>query len=265
MDLVTDAGDAFILYCADMRWRGLSATMGNLLESPNGASPRSRFSMGSYRLSSTPDEILVEHPRLKLSGRWQAITPPFRCTVYDGPEGSVVWNCMQPSSRVTARVSGRALSGLGYAECLTLTLPPWRLPMDQLRWGRFVCPDNSLAWIDWQGSYSTSFAVLNGRRSALESASEQMITTSDAVLHIEPGVSLRSGRLGETILPGALALRKLFPRSLFNVQEDKWKSLGTLTINGGKPTKQPEQTSTGWVIHEMVHWREVREGTEWQP
>jgi hypothetical protein len=262
LDFVTDAGDAIILYCADIQWRGLHATVGNLLESLNGAATRNRFSMGRYRLSSTPDEILVEHPRLKFSGRWQAAAPAFQCPVYDSPEGSVQWSCLQPGSHVTARIGSREFIGLGYAECLTLTVPPWRLPMHQLRWGRFVSAESSLAWIDWQGPYSTSFAVLNGRRIALDSATENSIATSDANLQIEPGVSLRSGRLGETILPAARSLGRFFPRNLFDVQEDKWKSRGTLAVKEDKSKHESERTSSGWVIHEIVQWREA---VDWKP
>ena len=45
---------------------------------------------------------------------------------------------------------GVVLRGLGYAEHLSMTIPPWRLPIDTLRWGRFLSPERSVVWIDWQ-------------------------------------------------------------------------------------------------------------------
>jgi hypothetical protein len=123
---------------------------------------------------------------------------------------------------------------------------PWKLPLKHLRWGRFVSPQDSLAWVDWQGSYSTRFAVHGSKECALLSVSDSAVTVPDVTLQIEPGIPLRSGRLGETILPDA-ALGKLFPHSLFNVVERKWLSRGVLSAKG--------HSSAGWVIHEVVHWK----------
>jgi len=246
LDCVTDLGDAVILYCADLQWRGIHAAYSSVL-SVIGQTVEAHSSMGRYRLSSTDAQILVELPRLKISGRWETSTPPFQHTVYKDASGSVLWNCLQPRSSVHLRLGDRELTGLGYAECLTVTLPPWQLPMRQLRWGRFVSPQDSLAWIDWQGPYSTSFAVHNGIRCETLSVSDSGLTVREADLCMEESFPLRSGRLGSTILPGAPALGKMLPRSLFNIEEQKWLSRGVLNTQ--------DRASTGWVIHEVVHWK----------
>ena len=246
LDCISDEGDAAVLYCADLHWRGLRATMGSVLESRPGEEPRTRSSLGRYRLSSTPEEIVVEHSRLKFAGRWQSACPPMQRTVYEEPGGSIVWNCIQPASRVTMRLGERELHGLGYAECLTLTLSPLHLPLSRLRWGRFVSPDHSLAWIDWEGKHSTRFAVFDGRQRELVSVSNSVVVIDGARLQIEEGLSLRSGRLRSTILPGAPGLKRFFPNPLFNVREQKWKSPATLVLSG--------QGSRGWVIREVVDW-----------
>jgi hypothetical protein len=166
--------------------------------------------------------------------------------MYEDSRGSVLWNCLQPSSSAHLKTGDRELTGLGYAECLTLTLPPWQLPMRQLRWGRFVSPQDSLAWIDWQGPYSTSLAVHNSRKCEVRSISESEIILSDATLRMDQPLTLRSGPLAATILPGAPMLRSLLPHSLFNIAENKWRSRGTMDTNGHQ--------SHGWVIHEVVDW-----------
>ena len=246
MDCVTESGEAAIVYFADLRWRGLHATMGSVLENGAGAEPRTRTSLGQHRISDDGYEISVEHARLKVSGTWQAICSPVQRTVYQEGAGSIVWNCVQPGSRVRMSIGERELAGLGYAERLSLTLATWRLPIRLLRWGRFVSGDHALAWVDWQGPYSTRFAVLDGRECGLISASESEVVTGEASLRIEAGDSLRAGRLSSTILSNAPALKRLFPASLFDIREEKWKSRGTLTCSG--------QTSHGWVIHEVVEW-----------
>ena len=246
MDCVTDAGEAAIVYCADLRWSVLHASIGSVLESGAGVPARTRTSLSGFRIASATEDISVQHKRLGVTGTWSGVCPGVRRSVYEEGGGSIVWNCVQPGSRVRMRVKDREFAGLGYAECLTLTLPSWRLPIRCLRWGRFVSEEHALAWVDWQGSYSTRFAVLDGRECALESASELEVIAEGAVLKIERGEWLRAGQLSSTIVPGAPGLKRLFPASLFNIREQKWKSRGALACGG--------QTSHGWVIHEVVEW-----------
>jgi len=247
MDCVTEEGEVAILYCADLGWRGVHAKFSSVLAS-DGDVIGTRSSMARYGLDVSGDRVLVEFPRLKVSGCWEAEgATPVEHTVYENAAGSVVWNCLQPRSKARVRIGERELRGLGYAECLTLTLPPWQLPMRQLRWGRFVSPEDAVAWIDWQGPYSMSFATHNGRQSKLLSVTETEVELSDAILRMEPGLSLRAGRVGSTILPGAPALGRLLPHSLFNIEEQKWRSRGSLRAG--------EHESHGWVIHEVVHWK----------
>jgi len=246
MDCVTDAGEAGIVYCADLRWRGVHAWMGSVLTSRSGERPRTRTSLGRYSLTQTADEIAIEHACLKVSGWWHSMSPAVQRTVYEEPNGSIVWNCIQPASRVLMRIGERDLTGLGYAECLTVMLPSWRLPIRHLVWGRFVSADHALAWVDWQGEYCTRFAVYDGRESPLLAASESEVVIEDASLRIGPGESLRSGQLSSTILSGAAGLKRLFPARLLNIREQKWKSCGTLAHSSG--------TSHGWIIQEVVDW-----------
>jgi len=118
--------------------------------------------------------------------------------------------------------------------------------MRQLRWGRFVSSSDTLVWIDWLGPYTTRLAIHNGRERTLQSVSETELSLDGATLRMEEGLQLRAGRLGSTILPGVPGLKKLLPRSLFNIEEHKWRSRGILDTEHGQ--------SQGWVIHEVVHW-----------
>jgi hypothetical protein len=246
LDCVTDSGDAAILYCANLNWRGVHLTYSSVL-SVYGDSTETHSSMARFRLSSTSSQILVEFPRLDVSGIWKADAAPVQRTVFENASGAVEWKCLQPRSLVTLRVGGQELRGFGYAECLSVTLPPWQLPMRQLRWGRFVSEEESLAWVDWQGEYSMSFAMHNGRDCETLEVSDSEVAIPGATLRMEESFSLRAGRLGSTVLPGAPALGKLLPRSLCDIEEQKWRSRGTL--------EEPGLISRGWVIHEVVHWK----------
>src|SRR5512143_790945 len=69
----------------------------------------------------TGPELVWDAPPLGLSGTWQAQCPPADASLLDGPEGAVRWHCLQPRARAELRLpDGRALSGLGYCELLTL-------------------------------------------------------------------------------------------------------------------------------------------------
>jgi hypothetical protein len=246
MDCVTDAGDVVIVYCADLRWHGVHALLCSVLEG-NEIQVGTRTSISSFRVSSDGGRISAELPKLGVSGTWEADATAVERTVYEHGTGRVHWSCLQPRSLAHVRVGDRELNGLGYAECLTMTIPPWQLPMRELRWGRFVSPQDSLAWVDWQGPYSTSFANHNGKELTPHTVSESEVAVDGATLRMEAGLPLRSGRLGSTILPGAPAIAKLLPLSIFKVEEHKWRCLGKLAMR--------ERTSSGWVIHEVVHWK----------
>jgi len=246
LDCVTECGDTAIVYCARLNWRGPAVAIASVLTT-HGSEVETRSSISGFRLTCNGGEIVAEHSRLQIAGNWRSEAVPVERVPYETSSGFVHWNCVQPRSLVTLRVAGREMTGLGYAECLTLTLPPWRLPLRRLRWGRFVSATDCLVWIDWEGEHSTRIAILNGLESKVDSVSDTEIALGQGSLRMEDSVTLRRGELGATILPGAPALSKIFPRSLFSVKEQKWRSRGTLS--------GPDSSSTGWVIHEVVDWK----------
>jgi hypothetical protein len=245
MDCVTDEGEVAILYCASLNWRGLSAGISNLLTA-HGQVVEAHTSVSGYSLTQTSNSIQVTCHKLRASGQWKAISEPFEQTIYQDSSGSVLWSCLQPAAQAAVHTATGDFTGLGYAECLILTIAPWHLPLRQLRWGRFVSDHHSLVWIDWQGDHTTRIARLNSAPAQLLTATESEVSVEGANLYIGAGMPLRTGPLNQTILPGAPALAKLFPNSVFNIRERKWRSRGTLTT--------PNGASEGWVIHEVVDW-----------
>jgi len=250
LDCVSDTGEAAILYSARVRWCGIRMAYSNLIAMGDGAC-NSDSSMHGAEIRHDGQEIFLASPQLGVEGRWTARAAPVERTVYACEAGSVVWNCLQPAAAVALKIGEKRLTGAGYAECLTLTLPPWQLPLRQLKWGRFV-PDrdalkpNSLAWISWMGSHTLSLVVHNGASDEYASIADTEVAWAGGKLRMEEPVALRAGRLARTILPAAPALRRIFPHSLFNVEEKKWRSRGIL--------ETPDGESRGWVIHEAVDW-----------
>jgi hypothetical protein len=255
LDCVSDAGEVAILYSARVRWRGIRLAYSNLIWS-DGATNKSASSMHGAEIRHDGQQIFLASPQLGVEGMWTARAAPVERTVYGCEAGSVVWNSLQPASAVSLSIGEKRLTGAGYAECLTLTMPPWQLPLRHLRWGRFVSDRGALTpdtvtWIDWMGSHALRLVVHNGASDEGASIADTEIAWAGGKLRIEEPIVLRAGRLGSTILPAAPALRRIFPHSLFNVEEKKWRSRGILAT--------PDGESRGWVIHETVDW-----STDWK-
>jgi hypothetical protein len=132
---------------------------------------------------------------------------------------------------VSLNIAGRPVTGLGYVEVLTLTLPPWRLPIDELRWGRFCAADGGAVWIEWRGPHPLKLGLLDGAPAPF--MPERLGLRDHRVL--------RSGRIGETALAMIPRLDRL-PGRVLGLSETKWLSRGALA------------GSEGWAIHEVVRW-----------
>jgi hypothetical protein len=154
LDCVSEEGDAAIIYAAALQWRDLRLQYASLLCRQSGE-VKSRATLRSCLPSANSDgEIKVDAPALDIQGTWTALDPPLQQTLLQSPQGDVHWDCRQPKSRARVNVCGHEVEGLGYAECLTMTIPPWRLPMRQLQWGRFISPTDAIIWIDWMGTHT---------------------------------------------------------------------------------------------------------------
>jgi hypothetical protein len=129
-----------------------------------------------------------------------------------------------------------------------MTLKPWRLPFNELWWGRFISPSHVLVWIDWRGSVDRTWVFANDieRRRATIGQNSVELPDDGLVLAIDGGRVLRSGSLAKTALHSLRAVVALLPRWR-TAHETKWLSRGTFT--------DPNVTSAGWVIHEVVRWR----------
>jgi hypothetical protein len=167
-----------------------------------------------------------------IEGSWQALDPPVSQTLYDS-DGTVEWECCQPRGRAEVRIGHERLRGLGYVERLTMTVPPWRLPIEELHWGRLLTEAGSLVWIDWRGPRPLQLVFRNGAE-----AEPALL----ARLELDRGLVLRDGALGKTALAIVPQVGRLFPWRILRVQETKWRSRGVL------------DGMSGWAIHEVVRW-----------
>jgi hypothetical protein len=236
-----------ILYSAAALWRGMGLSYCSYLHA-DGTRNKSGAVMREAMVATEDARIVVNSPDLRVSGEWAQEKRSFKATIFENEAGAIVWDCLQPGAKARIRIGKRALTGLGYAEMLTMTLPPWQLPMRHLKWGRFVSERDAVAWIDWLGPYSRRLVIHNGRPCEAASVSDTTVTMDGSELRMDDALPLRRGPVGRTMIPGARALAKFFPKSMLNVEEQKWRSKGTLVTSEGE--------SHDWVIHEAVDWNQ---------
>jgi hypothetical protein len=146
---------------------------------------------------------------------------------------------------------GKELSGLGYVEQLVMTAEPWRLPIQTLRWGRFLHPQAAIVWIDWVGEHSCRVVLHDGVRVEAAIPNDHEVLWSGARLTMDCGAVLRSGALGETVFNVVRSAARWLPARMLRVRETKWRSRCTLrSVSGSAGASILE----GWAIHEKVEW-----------
>jgi len=249
LDCVTDTGDASIAYIGEAVWGKLRLHYSSLLES-TGTQVKERH---SFRKPSQPHItgglLHWESDVLDAEGEWKLDSQKstgtgIQRTIYRSEIGCIEWHCLAP--RAAARIGMRR--GLGYAEYLTMTIPPWKLPIASLRWGRFASDSHGIVWIDWQGESSQRFVFADGEAIGSHAVEDGRIEIANgARLTMDRSLVLRDGALGTTVLSRIPTIRKSFPARLLQIRECKWRSRGRLEW----PGRPPEE---GWVIHERVDW-----------
>jgi hypothetical protein len=247
LDCVTDDGDVLVAYWATMHLGVLRLRYAACLAGRPGAGLTSRYTL---RPAAPPaaagNELGWNCPRLGVAGTWSLRESGIDRVLLDGPRGRVRWQCLGPRALATAYVGGRALSGTGYVERLTMSVPPWRLPFTSLRWGHFHGPGRTLVWIGWRDGLARDWVFDNGVEQPDTSVQGREVSFgSGDRLTIDAGMALRTGAIRHTALRPLRALASVIPRWR-SARETKWLARARLHTATG-----PVQ---GWALHEEVSW-----------
>ncbi|MBC7834604.1 MAG: hypothetical protein H7Y88_05825 [Phycisphaerales bacterium] len=298
LDCVTPDGRAFIGYWARLRWMGITLHYAGSIHATGWGSGDAWRVRHHSTLRDASEPIEHEDGRirwncagLKVKGEWEeepAASPPAaplpptarlgERTLFATGEGQVIWDCRMPRAAARLEISGGPeMVGTGYTEYLDLTIRPWQLPIEELRWGRFHAESHgepvtsalgsgaarSVVWIRYTGDEPRQLVLVNGVEAADPQIGEARVTwTVGGVrqsLDLEPGRVLREGPLGGTALSEVPGVRKLAPLAVLDTYEAKWLSRSQLRRDvGGEHGAAPTNPITGWAVHEVV--RPVRWG-----
>ncbi len=268
-------GDLAICYHSALRWRGLTLRFFNVLELRGRQTLRAVASFrrrpalafddgdrggdsggggggggGGGEGSGGGATLTLTGPDLHAT--WHGRAPAFSERLLDTPGGFIQWDCWLPTATARVQVPGAApLAGLGYAECLTLTIRPWQLPIETLRWGRFLADGYAVVWIQWLGPVPRHLVFCNGVRHTTGSIGEDEVRFAGFRLALTDRVPLRAGPLQGTVFRRFPWLRVIFPARILRLVECKWRARGVLFDAAGAPI------ATGWCVHERVEWPAV--------
>lgn len=228
LDCVADDGTAWIGYWGDLRWGALRvafASSGDWFAVRREPEPQLRDGRLSWSAGETRAELTARIP-----GTFREL------------HAGVRWHCVMPMADAVVELPGRTLRGRGYAEVLEMAVPPWRLPIRELRWGRATCAETSLVWIRWTGAAPLQLVVRNGVVETPEHIGDEELRLGDGTrVAFSDRAVIRADHLGVTLRP----LKLFLPRMLSGAVEQKWRSRGTV-FDGERPIDE------GWVIHELL-------------
>jgi hypothetical protein len=252
LDCVSPDGDAFIGYAATLRYRALQLHYSSSLRYQPPQATQVTTSLKKYSIPSEDAAGLLHwaSQHLKIDGTWEATALPIEQKLLESDGGNILWQCLLPRARCRVNLGGqKCLEGLGYAEHLSLTIPPWELPITELRWGRYLSENDALVWIDWRGPIPLSRIFHNGVPITDVRVDDHALHlgSNGSILSFEERRVLREGPLIKTALASIPGIKKLFPRQSLQTYECKWLSRGILKAQG-------RQTSTGWAIHDVVRF-----------
>lgn len=250
LDVVTDDGAVVLLYQARLRWAGLRLRYAAILLDE---CRRRRVERATTHAVTVPcldqDGVRWHNERLGVVGRWRSDAPSICRTLASGANGAIDWTCHVPRGRATVSCDGVTYRGTGYVECLTLGVPPWRLPFRALQWGRHASRAHSLIWIDWDGRDPRCWVWLDGEECAGAGVADSCLTglAHDTTMRMDDARDLRNRRVLAAlagVLPAA-ARRAAGP--LAAMHEHKRVARSALMRTG-----QP--IDTGWTVYEQVTW-----------
>ena len=248
-DCIAENGETFIGYSAVVQWKKFKLHYTSLVQG-DFSTP---FTPSTYLL---PTEFPQQHndtltwscKSLDAHGSWKRMFPSIDRTLLQNENGSIRWSCHMPGAEASMRIGDRHFYGTGYVEFLEMTIPPWKLPIDELRWGRFISKTDSIVWIDWKGMHPTRFVSHNGIEIPCDSLNDSVVSCNEkrVSLRLGPSAIIRSGAIINTALKKIPGIDLVIPKNILQTDECKWLSHGKLSMG--------DRSLNGFAIHEIVRF-----------
>ena len=250
LDCVSDQGDVFIGHAAELRWMGKVVDYASAMRQAEGGGTETKHSVRrEARPDEQPDVVTWRCDALGVTGTWRRLVPPIERVIYETKEGAVIWRCVMPHANAEVITPGwPPLTGRGYVEKLTVTIPVSKLPIDSLRWGRFHSAGDDVVWIDWQGPVNARLVYLSGElvERARVSDDDVAIAAPPVTISLDRRRVLRDARLVDGALQPVPGVKELIAARTHNARETRWLSAATF--------REGEKVQKGWALHGLLRW-----------
>ncbi|TAL64025.1 MAG: hypothetical protein EPN88_11515 [Bacteroidetes bacterium] len=193
--------------------------------------------------------INLNHKFLKIGVSLKRTDDPIIRMLYkDRENNELIWNCHHPKALTEIIYNGNIYKGFGYAETLFTRIKPWNLPIDDLRWGRFLSDSYTVIWIDWRGKHPLNKMFLNNVEYNDAIFENDIIIFGDGIYQLKFSDTqlIRKDKLSGLFSEMAL-LKIFFNRRILNTVELKYKAKTALSKNS-------VFLSNGWSLFEIVTW-----------
>lgn len=249
IDCIDDQGNCFIVYWAKVKFFLLRIIYSGLIFCD---SDGLTIEKSTFRKTVKPvinGTINFNHKFLKAGLSLKRIDDPITRSLYKESENiELIWNCHHPRALAEINYNGKVYKGLGYAETLFCPINPLKLPMAELRWGRFLSDSHAVIWISWKDKNPLNKIFLNGIEYNDAIFDNKTIIFNDGKhkLTFSEIQTIRDGKLSG-IFSKMKFLKILFNSRLLDTVEIKYKAKTILSENS-------IFSSEGWSLFEIVTW-----------
>jgi hypothetical protein len=250
LDCIDDRGNCFIIYRAELHYLFITIHYSELVFC-NSEDVTTDISSLKKTIKPESGEVLKYlNTSLEIKGSWKRIDnllPSY--SFRDSESKELIWNCHHPKTNAEIDYKGTRFTGYGYAETLLLSIKPCNLPLDEIRWGRFLSGEYSVIWLSWKGTFPLNKLYCNGVEYNDAEYGEKSLNFDGGgyQLLFREIATIRSGKLS-SLFPAKPWMKIFFNKSVLNTTEIKYKSKSLLMHDN-------KVTATGWSIFEIVTWK----------
>ncbi|HOY96265.1 MAG TPA: hypothetical protein PK509_11030 [Catalimonadaceae bacterium] len=247
LDAIDVEGNSWIVYFAHLKIGPIRLSFSSVLFADQNGEATEESSLQKVSLPEIGPTMKIQNGALQIEGTWTCNQPEIEKDLWQDEQGKILnWHCHQPSSDVWLTFKGKQFNAKGYAETLTLPFSPLKLPLERLRWGRFISGDLSIIWIQWEGKHPLNFVWVNGVEitDAIHSDSGFTFDSGSRKIEFLNPIIIRNGKLG-TVIQKYPLLKYLFPKNLLRSEELKLKSETIYSSQNEMPVR-------GWSLYETV-------------
>lgn len=247
LDCIDEEGNCFVIYWANLNFSYIKLIYSGLIFSNFNGLCVEKSSLRKITKPNNKELLLFNNPILKVNGDWRRLDEPISILLYTDKLGrELFWNCHHPKTFTNIIYENISYRGMGYAETLTLPIKPWQLPIDELRWGRFLSEDNTIIWIHWKGNYPINKIICNGAiyEDAIFEENRILFDNGNYILKFQGTTIIRKGKLSN-LLSRMPWLKIIINSRILNTIEIKYKAKTSFSKNNIK-------IDNGWSLFEIV-------------